>query len=1159
MSRGGLAKVWTVSVLLVFASVARGQQPIDTVNLATVEPVVQAQYLSNNPAIDGQFDFQSNFPWIPLMQSVSSASNPSIPGWYKVGWNEEGIYIAAAVPSAQTDRLMNTGRTPDAPFELSVRLDVQKEHRPGYPGDHMLRFMPLTHEPDKMLYRNQGFLFNHYLGSDSRLVDDGLVMWGERSLSGIDPGGILARWAPFDKSDREAVSRSTRPNQGISIEIFIPWQNLQGAEDPLQTDTYFNLELSLPGNRSASWIGNMHTERASAGRVKQLQPDVPYSHNLYRENSLLLHSDANVLAGEEFVNVYYPIPDDLTGSLAFALVDSAGHTLQSFDALKYNDPNIVHTRFRVIDEPDGPYRLELRNADQDTTISYKPVFAADSLLRRFTTQRKEMLMKKEQLMQEEVSWRTGQLARAEWLLNKAEIKGSTGLREINQKIESFHRAATILKAVEKGDRPEPANVNYFRPGEFSADGKRGYIHFKAVNDGEARLTIQGDATEPWNVNPLIYGTFSEPVIFDRPVYDLLYGQLLRNPSFEWGHPTVRQTHDQYVNRYDEIDEESAYEVENGNWVPVISTDEDEVAAPWMGVGEGETEIAFAISDVSYNTNQSQRIIIRGRETWGGVAQLTSLPVWRETEYHFKTVLRTAPGAPEKTVELNLYHEGDVVDQAVFKGVTDRWKSFETKLTVPRSNKEQNGFLVVLTAEGPADIYVDQTNMFPADTVGGGLDPQSVEQIKKLKTGWVRWPGGNYASSYHWREGVGPLTERVTRPNPTWIGLNSHYFGTDEYMKFNKLANLEPLITVNAGTGTPEEAAQWVEYANGTTDTPMGQLRAENGHPSPYDVKYWNIGNELWGFWQAGYATPSEYVDRYRNFTKAMAQKDSALEFISIGVGPFSVGTKRWTDMLIEQVNQHHDIIDFHAYVGVPNYLDLDDKKSLETLTHIPVAFEQGLMAFRDRAQEIGQGDLDVIVGEYNNRTDGRMPDQWEEVGDLLTYAGWLHGFIRQGEYVVGANATEYSVFDPRSGEFGGMHPRYQLFKTYREQAGTKPVRAMLETPVRQSPVEGGKDVTPIFNVPVIDAVVLQDSTHQSISIGLINRDLEKSHSIEIDLRDFDPASRATQYLIWDKNAIQDTTDRQGDTKVYEQPIEVSQNFNIQLKPHSVTLIKLKTK
>jgi alpha-N-arabinofuranosidase len=478
------------------------------------------------------------------------------------------------------------------------------------------------------------------------------------------------------------------------------------------------------------------------------------------------------------------------------------------------------------------------------------------------------------------------------------------------------------------------------------------------------------------------------------------------------------------------------------------------------------------------------------------------------------------------------------------------------LRVPKVRKEQNAYLVALTVDGPADIYVDQTNLFPADTVGGGLDPQSVSQIKDLETEWVRWPGGNYASSYRWKEGVGPLTERTSRANPTWIGLNSHYFGMDEYMKFSKLADLEPLITVNAGTGSPEEAAQWVEYANGAEDTPMGQLRAENGHPQPYGVKYWNIGNELWGFWQAGYTTPAEYVERYRDFTEAMHRQDTTLEFISIGVGPFSIGTRQWSDMLVEQVDRHHDIIDFHTYVGVPGYLDLNDREALHALIKIPVAFEQGLMAFHDYASQQGRQDLEVIVGEYNNSTNGRMPDQWEEVGDLLTYAGWLHGFIRQGEYVIGANATEYSVFNPRKGEFGGLHPRYELFRTYNRHAGDQPVRAKLETPVRQSPVSGGKDVTPIFNLPVIDGVVLRDSAKGTLSIGLINRDLENEQSVHVELKDFVPQAKATRHLIWDEGAISSSENRNGNTRVTRQTIDVGQMFEVTLPPHSVSLINI---
>src|SRR5690606_7987033 len=130
-----------------------------------------------------------------------------------------------------------------------------------------------------------------------------------------------------------------------------------------------------------------------------------------------------------------------------------------------------------------------------------------------------------------------------------------------------------------------------------------------------------------------------------------------------------------------------------------------------------------------------------------------------------------------------------------------------------------------------------------------------------------WPGGNLASGYHWMEGIGPWEERPSMPNPSWPGLNSNFVGTDEYLRLAELLGIQPLITVNAGDGTAEEAARWVEYVNVDTTTEMGRLRARNGHPEPYGVRFWNIGNELWGHWQIGYTSPEKHAHRYAEFAQ----------------------------------------------------------------------------------------------------------------------------------------------------------------------------------------------------------------------------------------------------------------------------------------------------
>lgn len=117
-------------------------------------------------------------------------------------------------------------------------------------------------------------------------------------------------------------------------------------------------------------------------------------------------------------------------------------------------------------------------------------------------------------------------------------------------------------------------------------------------------------------------------------------------------------------------------------------------------------------------------------------------------------------------------------------------------------------------------------------------------MKPLNIPVFRYPGGNFCATYHWEDGVGPREKRRKRPDLAWGARESNEFGTDEFMQWCKEVDAEPYLCLNFGTGTLDEAMAWVEYCKGTEDTHYANLRRENGHPEPYNVKYWALGNEV---------------------------------------------------------------------------------------------------------------------------------------------------------------------------------------------------------------------------------------------------------------------------------------------------------------------------
>ena len=207
--------------------------------------------------------------------------------------------------------------------------------------------------------------------------------------------------------------------------------------------------------------------------------------------------------------------------------------------------------------------------------------------------------------------------------------------------------------------------------------------------------------------------------------------------------------------------------------------------------------------------------------------------------------------------------------------------------------------------------------FDNQVYGGLYDPESkfadedgfrkdvIEALKEIKTPIVRWPGGCFVSTYHWLDGVGK--ERTPVYDKTWQVEDPNTFGTDEYIKWCRKVGCEPYICTNAGTGTPEEMSDWVEYCNLTIGK-YGRMRAANGHPEPYNVKYWSVGNENWGAHELGARTVQEWGPMVRESAKLMRSvtKDAKL---------FAAATsdKNWTMPLLREAGPYLDYIAIHGY------------------------------------------------------------------------------------------------------------------------------------------------------------------------------------------------------------------------------------------------------
>ncbi len=185
----------------------------------------------------------------------------------------------------------------------------------------------------------------------------------------------------------------------------------------------------------------------------------------------------------------------------------------------------------------------------------------------------------------------------------------------------------------------------------------------------------------------------------------------------------------------------------------------------------------------------------------------------------------------------------------------------------------------------------------------------LDALRRLRVTQLRWPGGNFASDYHWQDGIGPKDSRPTRYNLVWYQRESNRFGTDEFITTCRKLDAEPYLCVNMGTGSLDEAAAWVEYCNSAPGTYFSDLRKKNGHADPYGVKFWALGNEMYGDWQIGHKDAAAYARAAVEYAKVMKRVDPRIRLVACG----DEGDPEWDLPVLEALVHHVDYIAAHYY------------------------------------------------------------------------------------------------------------------------------------------------------------------------------------------------------------------------------------------------------
>ncbi len=385
----------------------------------------------------------------------------------------------------------------------------------------------------------------------------------------------------------------------------------------------------------------------------------------------------------------------------------------------------------------------------------------------------------------------------------------------------------------------------------------------------------------------------------------------------------------------------------------------------------------------------------------------------------------------------------------------------------------------------------------------GFRRDVLDLLRQMGISVLRWPGGNFASTYRWVDGIGPANVRPIRPNLAWGGAEPNTFGTDEFLSYCAELGAAPYICLNMGTGTLREALEWVEYCNSMSRSYWAGQRQRNGHDEPYGVTYWGLGNEMYGDWQVGQLSAAEYVATAVSWARALRRAGPGVKLISCGLN----GWSDWDRQVIDGLAGLVDLHSLHLYTGADDYwtnvLTPHQAERAITCTSALLAraaYEQHL----DRVPGIAYDEWNVWY-----RTDDGFLEERYSFADALAVATYLNIFVRNCSMVRMANLAQLvNAIAPVVTTPQGAYPQptYYPFLLHAGSALDEAVDAAVKGPVVAAPSEAlGRwqhRLNYLGPFSLVDAAATTDTERSRISVTLVNRQVEGVTDVVVRLRDF---------------------------------------------------------
>lgn len=427
--------------------------------------------------------------------------------------------------------------------------------------------------------------------------------------------------------------------------------------------------------------------------------------------------------------------------------------------------------------------------------------------------------------------------------------------------------------------------------------------------------------------------------------------------------------------------------------------------------------------------------------------------------------------------------------------------------------------------------------------GNGFRKDYVNALKELKITNMRWPGGNFLMGYNWQDGIGPKNQRPIRINLAWGGLENNQVGTDEWIQLNKSIGSENIVCVNLGLATIQDAAYWVEYCNYGKGTYYADLRAKNGHPQPYNVRIWDLGNEVDGRpWELGHKNAEDYVEIAREAAKAMKAVDNSIKLVASGSSWYEP-TGQWVEWNRKVLTGLGDMID---YISIHRYW--------ENATDYYSFTGQSAMDFEEKIK-VTAAEIDAVRTMKGFRNPVHISvDEWGSFGQnfrsVLAVVQCLNSFIRHADRVKMANftlATSLLSSDRVKGTF--KTPLFHSFALFSNNC----LGHSVDTYVACDTFNTEK----FKGIPYLDVTSVYSADGNTLFVNVVNRHREKAIATEITGISGEFSGKAEASVI---NADQITEpfafDKQADYLPVKKEVQLkSGKMLFSFPPHSFTQIK----